>query len=72
MKRSLEEKLLDPPPGSRIEAAREFGIDMTLLIENLRLTPAQRVRANDQAVNDLIRFEHVMSRARRKAPKRSK
>ena len=67
MERSREEKLLHPPPGSRIAAAKEFGIDLTLLIENLRLTPAQRVRSNDQAVNDLRRFETAMGRAKRKA-----
>ncbi len=44
MKRTPEEKLLNPKPGSKIAEAKEFGIDLTLLIENLRLTPAQRVR----------------------------
>jgi hypothetical protein len=38
-----EEKLLNPPPGGRIEAARAFGIDLTLLIERLRMTPEERV-----------------------------
>jgi len=37
-----ERRLRHPAPGSRIEAAREYGIDMTLLIEQLRLTPAER------------------------------
>ena len=39
-----EELLRHPRPGSRIEAAREYGIDLTLVIEHLRLSPAQRVR----------------------------
>jgi hypothetical protein len=34
--------LLNPPPGSRAEAAAEYGIDLTLLIEQLKLTPAER------------------------------
>jgi hypothetical protein len=37
-----EQRLRNPAPGSRIEAAKEFGIDLTLLIEQLRLTPAER------------------------------
>jgi hypothetical protein len=37
------ERLRHPAPGSRIEAARDFGVDLKLLIENLRLTPAERV-----------------------------
>jgi hypothetical protein len=67
--RTREEKLLDPRPGSRIAAAREFGIDLTLLVENLRLTPAQRIKNNDAAVNDLLRFEEAMRRSRK--PKRT-
>jgi hypothetical protein len=31
------ERLRNPPPGSKIEAAKKYGIDLTLLIENLRL-----------------------------------
>ncbi|HXM46030.1 MAG TPA: hypothetical protein VN924_32655 [Bryobacteraceae bacterium] len=38
-----EARLLHPAPGSRIEAAQKFGIDLTLLIGQLRLTPAERV-----------------------------
>ncbi len=44
MKRTPEEKLLNPKPGSKIAAAKEFGIDLTLLVEQLRLTPDQRIR----------------------------
>jgi len=65
MNRTTEEKLLNPRPGSRIAAARDFGIDLTLLVENLRLTPAERLRANDQAINDLQKFEAAMRRAKK-------
>ncbi len=50
MKRTPEEKLLNPKPGSKIAAAQEFGIDLTLLVENLRLTPDQRVRRLQSAM----------------------
>jgi hypothetical protein len=56
MKRSLEEKLLNPRPGSKAAAAKEFGIDLTLLLENLRLTPDQRVRNMQQAMISLEKF----------------
>jgi RecB family endonuclease NucS len=39
-----EERLRHPPPGSRIEAAHRFGVDLTLVIESLRRSPAERVR----------------------------
>jgi hypothetical protein len=35
-------KLRNPGPGSRIAAAKEFGIDLSLLVEQLRLTPTER------------------------------
>ena len=46
----VEQRLREPPPGSAIEAARDFGVDLTLLIERLRLTPDERVRQLQQAM----------------------
>jgi hypothetical protein len=34
--------LLNPEPGSRAAAARDFGLDLILLSEQLRLTPEER------------------------------
>ncbi|HEV2761793.1 MAG TPA: hypothetical protein VGV38_02270 [Pyrinomonadaceae bacterium] len=48
-----EERLLDPPPGGRTEAARAHGVDLTLLVERLRKTPEERVRDLQRAVNDI-------------------
>lgn len=39
-----QHRLLHPKAGSRIEAAKRYGIDLTLLLEQLRLTPAERAR----------------------------
>ena len=39
-----EERLRNPRAGSRIEAAQRFGVDLTLLIGQLRLSPSERVR----------------------------
>ena len=41
---NFEERLLNPKPGGAIEAARDFGIDLSLLVERLRLTPEERLR----------------------------
>jgi hypothetical protein len=60
----VEEKLLHPSPGSRIEAARAHGTDLTLLIERLRRTPEERVRDLQQA---LCGLEAMRERARRTA-----
>jgi len=56
MKQTPEEKLLNPKPGSKIAAAQEFGIDLSLLVENLRLTPDQRVRNLQKSMRNLHRL----------------
>ena len=50
MKRTIEEKLLNPKPGSKIAAAKEFGIDLTLLVRQLRLTPEERLNELQSAM----------------------
>ena len=44
-----ESRLRNPAPGSRIEAAQRYGIDLSLLIEQLRRTPAERARVAESA-----------------------
>ena len=56
-------RLRNPAPGGRIEAAKKFGVDMTLLIEQLRLEPGERARR----LHDLAQTaERVRGAARRK------
>jgi hypothetical protein len=38
------ELITNPPPGSDLAAAKEYGIDLSLLVENLDLTVAERLR----------------------------
>jgi hypothetical protein len=59
-----EERLLHPAPGSRIEAAKNHGVDLTLLVEQLRLTPAERARKLEIASTVL---EKVRGIARRRS-----
>ena len=59
-----EDSLLHPARGSRIEAARNCGIDLTLLVEQLRLTPAERARKLEDAS---IVLERVRGAARRRS-----
>ena len=59
-----EERLLHPAPGSRIEAARDYGIDLTLLIVQLRLTPAERAKKMAQAS---MQASKVRGNARRRS-----
>ena len=57
-----EKRLRHPKPGSRIEAAQRFGIDLSALIEQLRLSPAERVRRIHEAAQVA---EQVRGAARR-------
>jgi len=57
-----EERMLHPASGSRIEAGKNYGVDLTLLVEQLRLTPAERVRKLESASTAL---EKVRGAARR-------
>lgn len=61
---SAEEGLRHPAPGSCVEAARDFGIDLTILIEWLRKTPEERVRDLQSAIDGL---EKIRGAARRQA-----
>jgi hypothetical protein len=56
-----EELLLHPEPGSKAAAARDFGIDLTLIIERLRLTPEERLRLMD-GIKDSLR--HIKTHGR--------
>lgn len=38
------ERLRNPKPGGKVEAASQFGVDVTLLIEQIKLTPAERAQ----------------------------
>jgi hypothetical protein len=53
MKRDVETHLLNPPPGSAAARARDFGIDLTLTLQRLRLTPDERVRQLQQAMFEI-------------------
>jgi hypothetical protein len=59
-----EERLRHPRPGSLIAEAGIRGVDLSLLIENLRLTPAERVRRMHELIASV---EEVRGVARRRA-----
>ncbi len=53
---------MNPRTGSKIAEARDFGIDLTLLVANLRITPEQRLDKLQQAMNS---FEELRAEARK-------
>ena len=53
--------LMSPPPGGAIEHARDFGVDLSSMLEQLRRTPNERVRRLQQSAADLTRIRGVAS-----------
>jgi len=65
-----ERWLIEPQPGTAAARARDFGIDLSLTISNLRLTPEQRIRRLDEHVDgirELRRSLRWISRASERA-----
>src|SRR5205809_7672050 len=57
MRREVEDYFLNPPPGSAAARAVEFGIDLTLTLETLRLTPEERIRKLDDHIAGIAKMK---------------
>jgi len=55
--------IMNPPPNSKIAAAKEFGIDLTLLLRKLRLTPEQRLDELQQTMESFEEFRCEAAKA---------
>lgn len=62
--RIAEDRLRNPAPGSRIEAAKKYGIDLSLLITQLRLTPAERGEILESASEAVEQMRGIARRRR--------
>lgn len=58
------ERLHNPKPGGAIEAARRFGIDLTLLIERLQLGPEERLRQLQISMENIAQIKGTAINAR--------
>ena len=68
-----ERWLIEPKPGTAAAAARDFGIDLSLTVANLRLTPEQRIKQLDDhldGIKALRRSLRWVSRASERAASR--
>lgn len=70
--RTPEEKLLNPLPGSKIAEAVRYGLDLTLVVENLRLTPQQRLENLQGAMDSVEKLRLAMEAAKAKKRAESK
>jgi hypothetical protein len=68
MSKAGEDYFMNPPPGSAAARAVEFGIDLTLTVENLRLTPEQRIRQLDDHIAGIAKLRATAKRLGRTPP----
>ena len=53
-----ERWLIEPQPGTAAERARDFGIDLSLTVSNLRLSPHQRIQQLDAHIDGIRRLRN--------------
>lgn len=58
MRASIEDYFLHPPAGSAAARAAHFGIDLTLTLGNLRLTPEERIRKLDSFIESVAQLKN--------------
>jgi hypothetical protein len=62
MRPEIENHFLNPPAGSAAARAADFGIDLTLTLENLRLTPEERVQQLDSFIREVAKLRGAARR----------
>ena len=62
MRANVEQYFLNPPAGSAAARAAAFGIDLTLTLEHLRLTPEERIRKLDSFIQGVAKLRNSARR----------
>lgn len=62
----IRQLIVNPRPGSKVAAATEFGIDLTLTLGQLRKTPQERVEHAQSAMRSLEEFRKQVRESRRR------
>ena len=66
-----EMTLIDPKPRTAAAAARDFGIDLSLTVSNLRLTPEERIKKLDDFQASLRKIRKAVLLSNRHARDRT-
>jgi hypothetical protein len=66
-----ERWLIEPRPGTAAERARDYGVDLSLTVSNLRLTPEERVRQLDKFQSDMRALRKAVLTAKQNARHRA-
>jgi hypothetical protein len=66
-----ERWLIEPKPGTAAARARDFGIDLSLTVSNLRLTPHERVKRLDEFQHEMRLLQQAVLRSKQSGRTRS-
>lgn len=62
----IRQLIMNPRPGSKVAAAKEFGIDLTLTLGQLRKTPQERLDDQQSAMRGLEEFARAGAEIRKR------
>ena len=62
----IRQLIMNPRPGSKVAAATEFGIDLTLTFGQLKKTPQERVDYAQSAMRSLEEFRRQVKESRKR------
>jgi hypothetical protein len=62
----IEELFRNPPPNSKTAAARDFGVDLSLLLRWLKLSPQERIEEAIERMDFLEEVKRQGENSRRK------
>lgn len=62
----IRQLIMNPRPGSKVAAATEFGIDLTLTFGQLKKTPQERVEDQQSAMRSLEEFRRQVAESRKR------
>ena len=52
-----ERWLIEPKPGAAAARARDFGVDLSITVANLRLTPEERIKQLDDHLDGIAALQ---------------
>jgi hypothetical protein len=64
--KKIQHLILNPRPGSKVAAATDFGIDLTLTYGQLKKTPQERVDHAQSAMKSLEEFRRQVKEGRKR------
>lgn len=60
----LYELIQNPPPGSNVEAARQYGVDLTFTLRHLTITPTERAEEMEEALGFVKELRQAAAKPR--------